>query len=179
MRLKKLNRGEKLITTSTEADGTEEGEADEANLKHHHPPNPSLDGALQALKPVVCAWMDTTIKAWGDVIKVTGLTVARTTKGTRSVSIQYDALLSMQGDDGKTAYSTPSIRIEAAEEGEQEKPVAKPGHLALIETAILEAEAYAGGAWQPGRLDGKAEDPEAKSREKTVPMFPAGEAAGA
>ena len=169
MRLKKFVRGDTVIRYVLE--GVEDQEPQEKSEKQWHPPNPELDQALRALRPVVVSWMEGG-KDWERIMAVTGFALKRTASGTRSGQLTFTLSLGVQGGD-RTTFTTPFVRIDQPEDGEDDKPVAEFGEVELLEAAITAAQEYITGKWQPGRLGAGGLDPEDMKEPKTEPLFDA------
>ncbi len=169
MKLTKFVRGAKRIDYILVGDENE-GEPPKRSEEQHHPPNAALDAALSGLKPVVCKWMDTTLKSWESILAVNAIHVGRTTAGTRSVALGFTLRLPMQGGDSK-GFTTPYVRIDKAEDGEDDKPIATPAHVGLIESALRACDDYIGGAWQPGKMGSGGPDAEEGKSPKTGEIF--------
>ena len=168
MRISKFIKGSQFCLINKKRETDEEPKED--NRKETHPPNPNLIKALQGLSNVVCKWMMATQKSWGPKLTIRGLSVEVTEAGTRSVSIHYALACEMQGG-GSINYSTPLVRIDKAEDGEDDKPIATPEHRGLIENALRAIKDYDGGSWQPGTMGTGGADPEEGTEPKTEPMF--------
>lgn len=169
MRIKKFVRGDTVIRYVLE--GTDDGEPQEKSEKQWHPPNPGLDQALRALRPVVVSWMQG-LKDWERIMVVTGLALKRTASGTRSAQITFTLSLALQGGD-RTTYNTPYVRIDPPEDGEYDKPTAEFGEAEMLEAAIKAAHDYIDGNWQPGRLGAGGVDAEDGKSPKTEALFDA------
>ncbi len=170
MRIKKFVRGDTVIRYVLE--GTDDGEPQEKSEKQWHPPNPALDAALQSLAKAVCSWMEVTAKLWGSIMTVTGVTLKRTSAGTRSASITFSLALDKQGGDRST-YHTPYVRIDPPQDGEDDKPLADQKEIDLLEAALKAAQDYIDGNWQPGRLGAGGVDAEEGTAPKTESLFDA------
>lgn len=169
MRIKKFVRGDTVIRYVLE--GTDDGEPQEKSEKQWHPPNPSLDQAFRALRPVVVSWMEGG-KDLERIMVVTGLALKRTASGTRSAQITFTLSLAIQGGD-KTTYHTPYVRIDPPQDGEDDKPLADQKEIDLLEAALKAAQDYIDGNWQPGRLGAGGVDAEEGTAPKTESLFDA------
>jgi len=168
MRLKKFIKGAKRVYY--EFEGVEDNEPRRDHKVRDHPPNPELIEAFKGLIPLVCKWMATTKKQWHRLIEVNGIRFRYTQAGTRSVQIFYRLTLPMMGGEAQNGQ-TPYVRIEQPEDGEDDKPVAEPAHLALVEQALAACVDYTGGAWQPGKMGESGADQEDGKEPKTEQLF--------
>lgn len=167
MKLKSMKRGAKSVTYSAIFQGEDDTHEDRTvTLKGDAcVPLPEFDESLTGLAEVAADWMDGT-KKWGEPLTVTGFSIARTTKGTRSMAIHYKRTFSKAAE---STYSTPYVRIDEPEDGEDRKPLPKQEHMEAIGRALRCAEEYVEGKRAQMTFDEIAEaDPKPQDSEPSL-----------